>query len=1060
MKNTFLNTSGVKPSEFFIFALSCLQAFLTGTFLIVFDIGAHILFFQSYGSEMIPKAYIISAIMGVLYIWIYTFFSNRVNFRFFIFVNYLIILVVLSALYFYEPLMQMSVYGIPLFMPISLMFPVTIIVMLVFRRSMRNIYTPFQNRRLLPYIRASQIVGMVSASLLLLTLFYIRWDRNLMLLASIALMVLITGLQMIINVVHRFSPVLYHPLKKLNPIRSKFIELFYSRYTLLLIAFVILSTVIGYMIHYQFISLALKNYSSLVGFSKFLALFMGVMIIVTFFAEKVLVRKILYSYDSPYSLVLIPSGIGLAIVATILVNLLAGSKATITTRFTYIFLMITMVKIGYQVLREAIELPSLKVLFRTLDVRFHNVIIPRMEGLLRMAGIGIAGLLLIGFLHIGLKKELFQNLLLLALSAIWLVCAIKLIKAYQNALIEGIRKLKSNVRLIEQDLISIDEKAHSLINHTDPKKVITALSLFERIEPIQHEMHLIGLMASSSFEIKKYLLEKIEEYSVLHALPILKEASPFRENQQKEIPAMVNHILNRFETKLSFGQDRESLSQLSNSHNITDRILAAEIAGTSGKMDWSDIILSLSRDIEPEVKTSAVRAMARLNCADHSHVLIGYLSTPNFFQFAFEALIKIGDPALDTLEQVFLQPEADNTLLSRIIRIYGKIGSPKAIDLLLTKIENQNRYLTRQAVLSLREAKFQATPANINRILNSIIRLITVMSWNFSVYQLLLKSRKSSLLLDAFDSEVQDNYHTLYHLLTLAYNSVSINNIRSLLTEGDDTDISYAIEMLDQILNEDIKQVFFPVIENLSIKSRVKQLEYFFQSEKNDPEDLINEIIIRDFNSISYYTKACAIFSLLTIRHPKISQELTAMLFHPDKVFQETASFVIEKIEPGFLNTIYPRLEPSVVSQIQNSLERSSNREIPYLLFDRIRFLKHVKKCESISEDVLLEISRHMDLNNMSENDQLLIKKNDVHYPLIIIQHGQAEIRNSANKVFIFNKYDIIYSDIYSVYEAFSFRAVTHLTFFNLDQEMLNNLAFDNLEFRKLLFELIEESQA
>jgi hypothetical protein len=1059
MKSTFLNNSGVKPSEFFIFSLSCIQAMLAGAFLIVFDIGAHILFFQSYNSDMIPQAYVISAIMGMVYMWVYTFFSNRLNFRIFILSNYIVILFILAALFFYEPLINVSVVGIPLLMPLSLMFPVTIIVLLIFRRSMRNLFTPFQNRRLLPFIRASQILGMATASFLLLTLFYIRWDRHLMLLASIGLIAVITGLQMIMNVVHRFSPVLYHPMKKLNPIRSKFFELFYSRYTLLLLAFVILSTVIGYLLHYQFISLARLTYPDLVGFSKFLAFFMGIMIIVSYFIEKVLIRKILYSYDSPYSLVLIPATIGLAILAAILVNLLAGSSATIT-RFTYIFLMVTMIKIGYHILREAIELPSLKVMFRTLDFRFHNVIIPRVEGSLRMFGVGIAGLLLIGLLYIGLKKELFQNLLILILSLIWLAIAIKLIKVYQKALIDGIRKLKSNVRLIEQDLTSIDERAHSLINHTDPKKVITALSLFERIEPIQHEKHLISLLASSSFEIKKYLLEKIEEYSVLNALPVLKEAPLLRENQYKETHALVSHILNRFETKLSFGQDRESLTQLSNSHNITDRILAAEIAGTSGKMDWNDIVLGLSRDIEPEVKASAVRAMARLNCAEHSHVLIGYLSTPNYFQFAFEALIKIGDPALDILEQVFLQPEADNTLLSRIIRIYGKIGTPKAIDLLLTKIENQNRYLTRQAILSLREAKFQATPANINRILNSIIRLITIMAWNFSVYQVLDKSRKFTLLHEAFDSEIRDTYNTLYHLLTLAYNSASINNIRSLLEEGDDTDISYAIEMLDQILNEEIKQVFFPVIENLSIKSRVKQLEYFFQNEKNDPEDLINEIIIRDFNSISYYTKAFAIISLLTIRHPKISQELIAMLFHPDKVFQETASYVIEKIEPGFLNTIYPRLEPAVVTEIQNSIELSSNREIPHLLLDRIGFLKHVRKCESINEDVLLEISRHMDLNTMSANDQLLIKKNDVHYPLIIIQEGQAEIRNSANKVFTFSKNDIIYSDIYSVYEAFSFRAVTPITYFNLDQEMLNNLAFDNLEFRKLLFELIEESQA
>jgi len=1059
MKVPFLYNTGVKSSELFIFVLSCLQALCIGAFLVIFDIGAHVIFFESYGSEMIPLALVISGVLGLVYMSFYSFFVNRINFRLFINANYMVILLTIAALYFVKPLSAISVFGIPLMLPISLMFPINVIIMLIFWRTQQNIYTPAQNRRIYPYVRAFQIGGMATASFLLLGLFFLKWNYNLMLLAGIGLMAVILILQTIMNVAHRFSPTLYHPLKKLNPIRSKLIEFFYSRYTLLLLLFAILSTIVGYLIHYQFISMARFTYPSLTGLAKFLAFFMVVMLIFGYFIEKFLVRKILYTYDSPYSLVLIPAAIGLVIITAMLVNMLAGSSAKII-EFSYVFLMAGMIRIAFHTTRDAIEIPSLKVLFRTLDVRFHNIIVPRVEGTLRMVGIGIAGALLFGFLLLGLKNALFLNLLILLLTIAWMVVAVKLVKAYQHALIEGIRKLKSNIRQVEQELINIDEKAHSLINHANPKKAITALSLFERIEPIQHEKHLIGLLASSSFEIKKYLLEKIDEYSVLNALPVLKEAPSLKESQNKEAHVLATRIMSRFETKLSFGQSKENLTSLMNSLNISDRILAAEIAGTSGRMDWNDIVMGLSRDIEPEVKTSAVRAMARLNCAEHSHVLIGYLSTPNYFQFAFEALIKIGDPALDILDQVFLQPDADNTLLSRIIRIYGKIGSPKAIDLLLTKIENQNRYLTRQAILSLREAKFQSTPANTNRILNSIIRQITVMAWNFSVYQVIEKSKEFNLLYDAFESEIKDNYNTLFHLLALAYNTASISNIRNLLADGNDTDISFAIEMLDQILNEEIKQVFFPVIENLSIKSRVKQLEYFFQTEKNNPEDLLNEIIVRDYNSISYYTKACAIFSLLIIRNPKIGQELTALLFHPDKLLKESASYVMEQIEPGTLQTIFPRLEAAVALDIQNSIDHSGNRDIPFLLLDRIGFLKNVKKCETISEDVLLEISRHLDLNTLSANDQLLIRKNDVHYPLIIIQKGQAEVRNSENKVFVFGKNDIIYSDIFSVYEAFSFKALTDLTFFNLDQEMLNNLAFDNLDFRKLLFELIEESQA
>ena len=58
-------------------------------------------------------------------------------------------------------------------------------------------------------------------------------------------------------------------------------------------------------------------------------------------------------------------------------------------------------------------------------------------------------------------------------------------------------------------------------------------------------------------------------------------------------------------------------------------------------------------------------------------------------------------------------------------------------------------------------------------------------------------------------------------MLSLAYNPTSIGNIKNMLLEGSDTDISFAIELLDQIVNEEIKQVFFPIVENISVKEQV-----------------------------------------------------------------------------------------------------------------------------------------------------------------------------------------------------------------------------------------------
>ena len=237
-------------------------------------------------------------------------------------------------------------------------------------------------------------------------------------------------------------------------------------------------------------------------------------------------------------------------------------------------------------------------------------------------------------------------------------------------------------------MLNIDEKSHSLINSNNPVKSVNTLSIIERLEPLTHEKHLVSLLGTESAQLRKYLLERIDENALLSSLPDLKQLMTAEHKQQN---GYLTKLVNRFEIKINAGGSHHAIDNIVNSHTLTDRILAAEIIGNSGHQEYADYLLMLSRDFEPEVKLASVKAMARLANPDHSYVLIGYLTTPVFYPYAFEALVKIGDPALPYMEESFLLPEADNMLLSRIVRIYGKIGSHAAIDSLLAKIENQNR---------------------------------------------------------------------------------------------------------------------------------------------------------------------------------------------------------------------------------------------------------------------------------------------------------------------------------------------------------------------------------
>ena len=1049
----------VKPKEVIMLILTSLQAICIGTFLASFDIGSHAIFLDAFPANQIPMAFIISGLFGIVIMWLYTFFSSRVSFRPFTIFSYLIIGITTIYIFYYaefHELIKLSAFGYPLMIPFTLMFPINIIVLLSFWRSIDSIYIRDQSKRILPYIKLAYIGGMVLGSWGIILFLFESWNLELIILGSSISIFIALFLQFIINPIHKYSKIFLHQARKLNPIRSKFYEFFYSKYTFLLVIFVFLSALIGMIIHYNFISMTRNSYPMIVGFAKFLGLFIGTLFIFIYGINRFLIRKILYSYDSPYSLFLVPIGMIVLLIISTVAYLFLGYTMAIF-RFTFFFLLVALVKAGYETLKNTIELPSLRVLLQTLDIRFHRAVIPRLEGSFRLISMIFAGMILIGLIQLNFHKSNQLLYVVIILALFWFFIAIKLINAYQAALKNSIKKIKTIVKAKEHDLSSVDKHLHKLLNSDIPERVINTLAISENTEPLSFENHLIDLLNIPSSEIRRYILRKINNLSVFDSLPKLKKLN-IDDNDISSNNLRSNTIA-VFEKKLSFGKSISSIEKLSNSKKISERILACEIMGSAGnKKELSGLLVNLSRDFEPEVKFAAVKAMTRINNPEHTHILIGYLSSSIFYSYSFEALVRIGNKALDQLEQVFLLPDADNILLSRIVKIYGKIGGPKAIDLLLNKVENQNRVIARQAIIALRESGFQATPDNINRILNAIVRTLNIMSWNLSAILGIGHRKKFSLLQNALNAELADNYRVLFHLLSLAYNSTAIANIRNLINSGNDRDISYAIEMLDQIVNEEIKQVLFPVLENLSIKERVKQLKYFFPAENISPGEIIYEVITRDYNVISLYAKACAIFSCLRLKNPDINQVLISNLFHPSKLIRESAAYVINKIDKNYLETVYPRIEPDIVTELKTSLEHAKNGSL-YLIFNRIQFLRKCFKLLNTPEYVLLEFAGYLELNKFDKEKEITIDLNEKIYSLLIVIEGSIEVIAEGYDNITFDKYSLVYTNAIAnaVNAKIILRTKTYTEFYSLDKEALNMLIFDYLDIRKSVLDCIEE---
>ena len=1048
MFRKILKIFGVEKKEIWILFLTTMQAILVGAYIGGFDISMHAVFLDSHPFADIPEIYIISGILGVAMMFVYSFFSTRIPFRTFILLNYLVILLLSIIIYNYSYLefnQEYIRYGF------ALMFPMNIIMFLNFWRSMREIFTPPQTKRLIIHIQIAFYGGIVAASYgIILYLYQSREFQHIILFSSVGI-VLVILLQFIINPTHRFSKFLQHKPKRTNPLRSKFMELFYGRYTILLLIFVILSAIIGYIAHYNFINASRTIYPDIIGFSKFLGLFTGTLFLFIFFIDKFFIRKVLYTYDSPYSLVLIPVVMLVLIVLTVIIYLTLGNTL-LFARFSFFFILIAIVKLVYEISKFEIEIPSMRVLFRTLDVRFHNTIIPRIDGTTRLIGLILAGIILFGIVKIRFINIFYLNLLAIAFTIVWIYFTIKLIKAYKDALQNNIRRYKATKRMDEREFSATDEKLLSLINDASSEKVISSLRISERIEPVSYENHIINLLNYSDQEVQSYVLSEINKNNLLIALPSLKKVSL----DSNPLELLKNELVQRFEQKISVGQSEKQIEKLANSTNVNDRVLAAELIGYLNKKEFSSVLVNLSRDFEPDVKEASIKAMARAAFAENSHTLVGFLNSTTYYPFAFEALVKIGDEACDHLDQIFLSPDSDNRLLSRIVKIFGKIGNQKAIESLLNKVEKQNKFIARQAIVALREARFQASLRNINQILNSIIRTANIMSWNISILHMIPYLNEYALLRRAMESEMEDNYNLLYNLLSLAYNSNSISNIRKLIEDGGDTDISYAIELLDQIVYDDVKKVLFPVLENLSMKGRIRQLQYFFPTEKIAIYELIPEIITRDYNQISIYVKACAIFSWSVIRKD-IDDILISCLFHPNKLIRETTAFTIYELNPEILSEIYPRLEPTYVSDIIASIENiKSGNDI--LLLEKIEFLKRCYGFRKISEDILIEVAMCLRFHKIRENENIFITGNRNEFSLMLIFSGEVEVNLTHAGSVNFSSNQVIYSEPYRGKDRnqLKIKTLKDTVIFSVSKDILDTLIFDYTELRGIVLELID----
>jgi ATP:ADP antiporter, AAA family len=442
--------------------------------------------------------------------------------------------------------------------------------------------------------------------------------------------------------------------------------------------------------------------------------------------------------------------------------------------------------------------------------------------------------------------------------------------------------------------------------------------------------------------------------------------------------------------------------------------------------------------------------LARAGASGYNYSLIEFLYPGNYNPYAFEAIAASKDKAIDLLDREALLPGTSKVVLSRIIRLYGKIGTTNAIEKLLKTLEYDDSYLMDQTIEALYENRFQATKNDKYKILGYFVRLMGILTYNLYAYSVLSKFKKASLLSYGYLQEAELNIQNLFKLLSLIYNPNIITSIQQFFLAGSRAEISHAIELTDEYVDEDIKPLFLTIVEDISLSDKLKRLEYYFPQQKLTVKDIIISTLTYDFNLLTIYTRSCALLLLEYLKIPGYADELVFCSDHPEPIFAEAAKHVLNSYDTSIPKKKSKKLRWPKHS-IQDFLSDDDHRK---LMFVKYYELKKFNIFNSLSEHIALELTKvarefellkgqKLDIDDLSREYSILLT-----HVLLVNEEGKIN--------FEFGEYFISTGLLKSKNVRHIINGGEDGVVWAFHEDTVRRLLYDNIEFANVLITSLE----
>jgi AAA family ATP:ADP antiporter len=411
----------------------------------------------------------------------------------------------------------------------------------------------------------------------------------------------------------------------------------------------------------------------------------------------------------------------------------------------------------------------------------------------------------------------------LALIVVWVFLNVRIGGEYGNIVKSKIEKLhERGDRLVDQMLdVDYTKRVFDTLESKNKSSVLYAMNLFDLIRQDKLTPEVKKLISYKADEVRAASLGGLFEQSETGLGPQV-EDDLSEEVLKKEVLEIMNldvyhEVMKDHFDKVAGGKSLNSL---------TDRMEMAKAIGfMEPNAPLTEKLESLLEDESPEVCRYAVQSAASLKRRQDVPVLVNMLKRAVLHEDAAAALRQFGPRIVGMLADYLADKSEDLGLRKSVAAVLAGINTQDTVDFLSWELAGAEEIADeiidaldriRSSDSGIRFSRERIMPRIFQEIQSYCLRLIEPDDDRDGEGESSAQTEK----------RLADSLWNVFKLLGLIYSREDMIKAYQNLETGTKDSVAYALELLDNVLEKEIRDIIFPLVEDLSSEEKMKRCRH------------------------------------------------------------------------------------------------------------------------------------------------------------------------------------------------------------------------------------------